>query len=203
VSYLQSHGWKINRGGTDVCEGNCGPGIKKGAQLAFKLTYSSGSTLTTEEMTDFKADAQQAGINVTLASEPFASVIGQATACKSNQPTCKWTALNWGAGWIYAPDYYPSGEELFSTGAGANYENYSDPEANKLILQTETAPASKSMAALDAYENYMAKTVPVVYFPTSTGNPIPGGPVVVDKYLGGYTSNAYANLTPEQWYFTK
>ena len=34
---------------------------------------------------------------------------------------------NWGAGWIFAPDYYPSGEAIFQTGAGSNSGDYSDP----------------------------------------------------------------------------
>ena len=33
---------------------------------------------------------------------------------------CTWELENWGGGWIFAPDYYPSGEELFQTGARSN-----------------------------------------------------------------------------------
>ncbi|MHB1548024.1 MAG: ABC transporter substrate-binding protein, partial [Acidimicrobiales bacterium] len=129
--------------------------------------------------------------------------ISTATQCTPSQPACKWTAENWGAGWVYAPDFYPSGEELFLTGAAADYSNYSNPTANKLILATTTAPASQSQAALNAYQNYMITQLPVVYGPTSFGNPIAGGPSLISSKLGGVAPNAYGYITPETWYFTK
>jgi hypothetical protein len=43
----------------------------------------------------------------------------------------------------------------------------------------------------------------VVYFPTATGNPTSASVVLISKHLGGYTNNAYTNLTPETWYLTK
>ena len=53
----------------------------------------------------------------------------------------------WGGGWIYAPDYYPTGDELWScTGSGAgvqyagsNSGGYCDPQAQADIIATEPA----------------------------------------------------------------
>ena len=67
---------------------------------------------------------------------------------------------NWGGGWVYSPDYYPSGEEIFQTGAGSNGGQYSDPTNDRLIKETNFGDAS-----LSAYENYLAKNLPVVWQP--------------------------------------
>jgi len=66
---------------------------------------------------------------------------GTAVACQPTDPACKWTAQNWGAGWIYGPDYLPTGDVLFAPGAVANFGSYSDPKATALIQQTITGPA--------------------------------------------------------------
>ena len=49
-----------------------------------------------------------------------------ATPCVSGKP-CPWEIANWGGGWVYGPDYYPTGEEIFASGAGSNFGGYSDP----------------------------------------------------------------------------
>ena len=73
---------------------------------------------------DYKSQASQAGIDLELTVAPFAQVIGKAINCgphgiaAPNSGKCNWTALNWGAGWIYAPDFEPTGETLFYTGSG-------------------------------------------------------------------------------------
>ncbi len=66
-----------------------------------------------------KSSWAQAGFNITLSQASFDTVIGNATTCTPS-PSCTWELENWGAGWVYAPDYYPTGEEIFSTGAGSN-----------------------------------------------------------------------------------
>jgi peptide/nickel transport system substrate-binding protein len=106
---------------------------------------------------------------------------------------------NWGAGWIYSPDYYPTGEELFSTGASSNYGNWSDKKADALVNATTTASASKAQAALNAYENYIAQQVPVVFFPTAAGAFQGSILTALSGKLQGYQSNVFASLLPEQW----
>ena len=80
-----------------------------------------------------KSSWAQAGFNLTLSQASFNTVIGNATACTPG-PSCTWELENWGAGWIYAPDYYPTGEEIFSTGAGSNSGSYSDPTNDALTV---------------------------------------------------------------------
>ena len=207
---LKAHGWSnVGSGGVATCDNPslCGKGVKKGLKLSFNLDYQSGSVVTDEEVKDLQCQAAQVGIQLNLTVHPFAQVISKAVDCgpggTGKGAQCNWTAEDWGAGWIYAPDYAPTGESIFYTGAGADYEGYSSAKADALINATTSAPASQTKAALDAYQNYIAQQVPVVLFPTATGDPTSAAVVLTSKHLGGYTNNAYTNMTPETWYLTK
>ncbi|MGH7609526.1 MAG: ABC transporter substrate-binding protein, partial [Candidatus Dormibacteria bacterium] len=101
---------------------------------------------------------------------PFGQVISVAfgSACSASSPCSNWDMVNWGGGWVYAPDYFPTGEELFQTGASSNPGYYNDAEANRLIKATTTnATAAGEIKALDKYENYLTKQLPVVWMPTT------------------------------------
>jgi len=205
---LSSHGWKTV-GGVATCESvgsgptNCGAGVPSGLQLSFNLDFASGTPSLTNEMTDLAAQASKVGIKLVLTTHNFNTVVASAVGgCTPSQAVCDWTAENWGGGWVYAPDFLPTGEELFFTGAAANFENYNDATNNANILATTTAPQAQSQAALTTYQNYIINQVPVVFTPTSFGNPIPGGPALISNKLGGVTANAFSYITPETWYFT-
>jgi peptide/nickel transport system substrate-binding protein len=205
---LSSNGWKVNPGGVTTCvkpgtaTGDCGAGVASGTKLEFNLDYESGVPSVASEMQSLQANASQVGIKLDLTTHNFNTVVAAAATCTPSQSTCKWTAENWGGGWVYAPDFYPSGESLFQPGAAANFSNYSDPKATSLILATTTASAADSQSALDAYQDYIIQDLPVVFGPTQLGNPIPGGPSVISKKLGGVTPNAFSYITPETYYFT-
>lgn len=162
-SLLKSHGWKVAPGGTSTCKkpgtgaGKCGKGIKKGAKLDFTLQYVSGTKTEAHLMAAEKASWEQAGIRTNMSSATFNAVIGAAVPCPKG---CKWTMENWGGGWIYSPDYYPTGEEIFATGAGSNSGNFTTATNNKLIKQTDV-----SKAKLTKYENWLANKLPVVWQP--------------------------------------
>ncbi len=201
---LKAHGWTINANGTDTCSSpgtaanQCGKGIAQGAQLTFNLQYASGVQATTQMMDAFKSAAAQAGITINLTTAPFDQVIGNAVTCTATQAACKWQMQNWGGGWVYSPDFYPTGGELFQTGAGANFGSYSDPTADSLIQATHTAPASQTQSALNAYQNYIIKSLPVIFQPNSDYQLSE-----VSSTLQGVQQNAFGYLTPEAWYFTK
>lgn len=211
ANYLSSNGWKVVPGGTTTCvkpgtaPGDCGAGIKSGMGISFNLDYMSGAATLTSEMNDLAAQAKKVGITLQLTTHPFATVIGSATNCKPTEPTCKWTAENWGAGWIYAPDYLPTGESLYAPHSVANYGGYSDPTANALINKTIFGPASDETAAMTQYNNYIAHDLPVIFGPTSIGACCGGsdGGDLISKKLGGYANNAFMLLAPENWYLTK
>lgn len=206
---LSAHGWKIKPGGTDTCArpgtgaNECGTGIAAGFPITFNMDYASGLTSVTEEMDNLKSDASQAGIQLQLSQHPFSSVVSAAAPCTSTQATCKWTGENWAGGWVYSPDFLPTGGELYATGAGSNQSNYSSKTADALIAATHTVSASGEIAALNKYEDYIAKNLPVIFQPAGSGNPDEGGPDMISKHLGGVTFDIYSQITPETWYLTK
>ncbi|WP_094770448.1 ABC transporter substrate-binding protein [Microbacterium gorillae] len=198
TKYLTDNGWTVVKNGTTTCtkpgtgSGECGAGIASGAALTFSLPYASGSATIDTAMASMKSNAAQVGITLNLKPEPFNSVTSTAVPCSGS--TCTWEMGNWGGGWTYAPDYYPTGELLFATGAGSNSGSYSDPALDKLIADTTTQSGD---AVLQAYEDYMAKNVPVIYQPNYTYSL-----TEVANGLQGYdTNNPYGAITPEEWHY--
>ncbi len=199
---LVSHGWKMVNG-VMTCESpgtsgtECGKDIPKGLALNINLQYASGDPTLTEEMEAFASAAKQAGITINLSSTTVDAVLTNAAPCTTTQASCKWEMANWGNNtWGYMPDYYPSGGEIFSTGAGSNFGNYDSTTANALIAATHTS--SDPQAALDTYQNFMVKQLPVVYQPSQDGQIS-----VISSKLHGVSQTSSAVITPEEWYFTK
>jgi peptide/nickel transport system substrate-binding protein len=194
---LSNHGWKVVPTGTTVCEkpGNasdeCGVGkgttIPKGAKLAFTIQYASGSKLVEDTMNDEKSSWARAGIDITLTSAPSPTVIGNAVPCPKG---CNWELENWGTGWIFAPDYYPTGEEIFASTAGSNGGDYSTATNDANIKATNV-----SGIKLTSYENYLAKELPVIYQPSYT-DPL----VEISTSISGATPvNVLGQITPASW----
>jgi peptide/nickel transport system substrate-binding protein len=209
AALLKDHGWHVVPGGQTTCakpgsgSDECGAGVKKGQAIAFNLDYLSDVVVVQQEMEDLQSQASKVGIKITLTTHPFDDVYSAAVHCTASQPKCKWTSENWGAGWIYGPDYYPSGEDLFQTGAVANYSNYSDKTMDKLVQQTVVGPPSGERAAMAKFVKYTETQLPVVFEPTSIGTFGSSAGTLVDKKIGGYTANALGWLSPENWYLTK
>jgi peptide/nickel transport system substrate-binding protein len=154
-------------------------------------------------MNDLAAQAKKVGISLDLTTHPFGTVISTAVACQPTQSTCKWTAQNWGAGWIYGPSYLPTGEPLYNPGSAANAGSYVDAKMTSLITQTIEGPLSTENQALTTYAKYVSEQDPVIFGPTSVGTYGGYAATLVDKKLGGYTANALGFLQPQYWYFTK
>jgi peptide/nickel transport system substrate-binding protein len=188
-SLLTSHGWALS-GGTMVCKtpSKCGAGIKSGQQLKFTLDYSTGQAAFTQEAAIYKSDASKAGINVNIVGQTFNAIIGEAIPSNPS-----WQGAMYGL-WIFAPDYEPTGEELFATGAGSNSGSYSDPKMDQLINATTT---SSDISVYHTFANYAAEQLPFIYMPLNYG--IQG----VNNKLHGVTFNPLQTLLPEYYYFTK
>jgi len=195
-SLLSSHGWKIVPGGTDTCakagtaSNECGAGIPKGAQLSFNIQFANTSSLVTNTMTAEKSSWSTEGINVKISPASFDTVIGAAVPCAAGSAGCGWELQNWGAGWVYAPDYYPTGEEIFETGAGSNSGSYSDKKDDTLIKATDDTNAT-----LTTWENYLAEQLPVIWQPNYVTSI-----TEIQKNLSGVTpQSVYWALNPENW----
>jgi len=171
VSLLKSHGWSVHPKGTTVCEkagtaaNECGAGIAKGTKLAFKILYVSAGPIFINEMSSIVSTWKRyAGINMSVRTPvSFGNVI--ADESPSNPA---WQLDYYGNGWVYSPDYLPTGEPLWLTGAGSNAGQYSNAEADKLIKLTDTAPtAASEIKAIDTYENYLTRQLPVLWMPNA------------------------------------
>jgi peptide/nickel transport system substrate-binding protein len=190
---LTSHGW-TEQAGVMTCTdpSKCGAGISSGAQLKFTINYSTGAAFYASEMSVYKSDAAEAGIDLNVVGQSFNSILGEDVACSG--PKCTWE-LDGSGGWIYnGPGFEPTGEPLFETGAGANAGGYSNPTENTLIQATHT---SNSLSTFDQYATYTAQQVPFIWVPNQEAVQ------AVSSKLTGVTFNPLYAFLPEYWSFTK
>jgi peptide/nickel transport system substrate-binding protein len=201
IALLKSHGWTVKPGGTTTCTSagtgstDCGAGIPAGTPLKFSEEYYN--VPLTQNTTQYEvSEWAKAGIQVKATPNTFSGVIGLAVPCVPNvTKACQsWDLANWGGGWLFAPDYLPTGEEIFASGAGSNTGDYNSTMNNTLIGETNK---SSSSSIFTTWENYLAEQLPVVWQPNSSYQ------WEIAKNLGGVTPiSALQNLDPEYWYFT-
>jgi peptide/nickel transport system substrate-binding protein len=199
---LAAHGWKVVKDGVDTCTSpgtgptQCGAGIAAGTKLEFPYIYITGGIAFPKSRVQVASDFDQAGVKLDLKPMTANAAYATATACTPSQAACSWGIFN--AAWVYSPDYYPSGEDLFATGAGSNYGSYSDPKADQLIAATNLASSQSPQQALDAYQDYLVQQIPVIweaggYAPTEYKTDLHG----VSPF------NVFGAINPEDWYYTK
>jgi len=202
-SLLTSHGWLVHPGGISVCDkpgdgaSECGAGIKKGAQLSFTLLYSSGIEYMSSEVQAMKTAFAAAGIDLNLASAPTSQVISESAPC-SGGSACNFQMVYWASpSWTYAnANFYPTGEEIFAGGGGANSENYNDPTNNANILATQS---SSSPQVLSRYESYLTQQVPVLWLPNAPHEIA----VVKNTLSGALPLDPYGQISPQLWELRK
>ena len=115
-------------------------------------------------------------------------MIAECTSAAQHYQACPW-----GTGWIYTPDYYPSGETLLTTTGACNPGGYSDLKMNSLINATTFGTAK-----LTAYAAFAAQQIPVLYQP----NPLSVNEVIMTlKSSIGFTPNPLGNFMPEYMHF--
>jgi peptide/nickel transport system substrate-binding protein len=193
---LKDNGWTVNPNGVDTCTnagsgaGQCGDGVASGAKASFQLEYASGTLYIKQEMEALKSDFTKAGIEINLSEAPFDTVIADAFGGSTTSDMD-----NWGGGWIFAPDYYPTGDEIFASGAGSNGGSFIDPTNDANIVATTT---SNDVKPLYTYEDYLAKNLPVIWIPSADFQLS-----MTKKTLHGWDpQDPLLQLYPENWYFT-
>ncbi len=174
VSLLSANGWQVVPGGTTYCRlpgsgaGHCGAGITAREPIHLSLLYPSGSQEATNEMEALQSTVlAKAGIGLALHAAPYQQVTSVAlNSCTPATPCSNWQIANWVDYWTYAPDYLPTGGELFATGAGSNGGDYSSSTNDANISATHTAatPAAE-IQALYAYQDYLARQAAVILMP--------------------------------------
>jgi peptide/nickel transport system substrate-binding protein len=189
---LTSHGW-TEEGGVMTCtapgtgSNQCGAGITSGYTLNFKIVWASGSPSLDQTFEDEISDWATIGIVVAHSTDTFNNVIGDCSG-GSGFELC-----SWGGGWTYAPDYYPSGETLFTPKGGFNVGSYSDTQMTTLINGT-----TYGTAKLTAFATYAAAQLPVLYQPQQAGA---GEVIRTLKSTIGFTPNPLGNFMPEYLHY--
>jgi len=69
--------------------------------LTLSLEYGSGSPALTLQVNTEVSEWKTLGITTKILTVPFNSVVSDCVGNSAN-----WSICLWGAGWIYAPDYY-------------------------------------------------------------------------------------------------
>jgi peptide/nickel transport system substrate-binding protein len=198
-SLLTSHGWTVVPNGTTTCTdpAKCGPGIKQGQALSFTLPYATGINWIAQEMAQLQSNASGVGIKLSLDPKPFDQVTALAAGnCVVAHISCAWDMGNWGGGWTFVPDYYPSGETLFLSGSGANSGGYTNAENDSLINDTLT---NSSVQSLYTWQDYLSQQLPVIWQP----NGVYQLTEVVNTLRGVIPQSTTLNINPEDWYFVK
>jgi peptide/nickel transport system substrate-binding protein len=146
-----------------------------------------------EQEAAIQSSEAQAGVKLSLKSEPFNTLVGAVGTCSaSSHPAsaCGWQLVDVG----YDPyELYPAGSGFFNTGGPNNQGGYSSPEMNSLINATEYG---SSTSAFFTYEDYAARQLPWLWLPNQE---------FIDVYksnLRGFTPlNPFSGgLNPEVWY---
>jgi peptide/nickel transport system substrate-binding protein len=165
---------------------------KGGMRLAFNLQYSAGQAIFERETQLIQQAAAKEGIKLTLAPKPFDTLIGELGSPKT------WSLIDYG-GWIYQPDYYPTGFGLFNSQGGSNQQGYSNPVMNRATVNTHSfyATRQQSLTALFDYENYTALQLPLIWLPGT--NQLQE----ISKQLSGVFAhyNPTGNWSPQYWQF--
>jgi peptide/nickel transport system substrate-binding protein len=194
---LTSNGWNVVPNGTTTCTdpAKCGTGIKQGQPLVFTLPYATGTSWIEQEMTQLQSNATAVGIKLNLEPKPFNQVTAIAAPnCVVAHTSCSWDMGNWGGGWTFVPDYYPSGETLFQSGSGANSGGYNNTTNDSMISATLT---TNSVTPLDQWQDFLAKQVPVIWQP----NGVYELTEITNNLRGVVPQSTTANINPETWYF--
>ncbi len=198
-SLLSANGWTVHAGGTSTCArpgagpGQCGAGIAAGQGLTFTFQYASGSVQLAQEMEALRSSASEVGIQLALSSAPFDTIIATAFGCNTAKHSgCQWQIENWGGGWLFGVDPYPSGEQLFKTGAVSNNGGYSSAVNDANVVASQTQPG---LVRLWTYENYLARQLPVIF----TANQVYQITMVRRTLHGVVPQDPILKLTPESW----
>jgi peptide/nickel transport system substrate-binding protein len=198
-SLLASHGWNVVPDGVSTCASpsRCGPGIAKGQALSFNFPYATGFSWVTSEMTQLQSNAAMAGIRLNLEPETFNQVTALAGGnCVVTRSSCDWDMANWAGGWSFAPDYLPTGEELFQCGAVGNSGGYCDQTDDSMIGKTLT---SSDLQYMYEWQDYLATQLPVLWQPDADYQLTE----VSDNLRGVTPQSPTLSINPENWYFVK
>jgi peptide/nickel transport system substrate-binding protein len=196
---LTSHGWTVVPNGVTTCSdpAKCGPGIKKGQGLSFNFPYATGISWIQSEMTQLQSNAAALGIKLNIEAQPFDEVAATAGGnCVVTKSSCNWDMGNWGGGWSFAPNFLPTGDELFECGAVGDSGGYCDSANDGLISKTLT---SSNLSYMYQWQDYLATQIPVEWEPNADYQLTE----VASNLKGVVPQSPTLDITPENWHYVK
>jgi peptide/nickel transport system substrate-binding protein len=151
--------------------------------------YVTGSPTIDSTVNAMVANWATIGVNVTASANTFNNLVSECTPKSGTQWAICWS----GDGWTYAPNYYPSGEQLFLTNGSSNWGDYNNPRMNALIRADIFGNSP-----LGPYEQYASDQLPVLYMPNllTTNETLRRL-----KNSIGWAPNALGNFLPEYLHF--
>jgi peptide/nickel transport system substrate-binding protein len=195
---LTSHGWTVNPGGVSTCAdpAKCGPGIPKGKTLSFNFPYATGLSWLASAMTDLQSNAAQVGIKLNMSAEPINEILeANLSNCVVAKLSCNWDMAAWGGG-TFSPDYLPTGEIAYLSGAVTNSGGYNSAENNALIEKTLT---SGNLSYMYTWQNFISSQLPQEWQP----DPAAQLTEVASNLKGVLPQSSTLSINPENWYFVK
>ncbi|WP_432970772.1 ABC transporter substrate-binding protein [Dactylosporangium sp. CA-233914] len=172
---------------------------KNGTPLAFTLTYTSGDPMIESVVQLLQSDWAKIGVKVTLTAMP-AAALGNAQFDPAQAKKLEASTVFPG-GWVYQPNYYPTGETLWNcNGTSTSFFGFvCDEKLDRLISKTTENPSSGTSAqdALNQYQNYVADNAYNIFVPAGWGD------LVVSNSVGGVRDRYASHMWyPEYWYRT-
>jgi len=207
ANILKSHGWNVVPNGTTTCAkpgtaaNECGAGIPAGTKLAWNMPYAADNSTSIGMATAFASALKAVGMNVTLKSSTFNTIIEN-----DNDPAAPKNANSWAmelfGGESFGNPYVTTFGLFNSTGSG-NLGGYSDPKADQLINASVTGTDPN---ALTNELSYITEQQPV-FFEPAEDYASAGGLMAINKQISGppssFSTYTQSVMLPEFWYFTK
>ncbi len=197
VGILVSHGWKINKGGVDVCmaKAGCGTSVPQGTQLQLQIEYLSGDMTIQDELELEAKSFAAAGIEMGLTPLSAGQLLANLGGCTLRETSCDFSVAYFG-GWSYALSYAPTAKSLLDAGSSANASNFTNPNYQSLLSSLLSGTDS---AAAKQYLSFLGNDLPVLYEPTPAEDL-----VQAKKDLTGFIGFGPSGaITPENWAFGK
>jgi peptide/nickel transport system substrate-binding protein len=171
---LAAHGWDTSTSPATCTAANCGTSaypIPTGSKAELGLIVPSGdpavTTATTDEVNEILSNSD---IKIDVTYDTANNV--QAGCFAGKGPDAAWQMCGYG-GWIYAPDFYPSGEVLFAAGSSSNVGGYGNAEMTGLIAATTTngslALNQNNPTYGTSFAQWTATDLPFLWQPTPAG----------------------------------
>jgi peptide/nickel transport system substrate-binding protein len=194
ITLLTDHGWAVHPGGTDTCvnPSECGAGITAGTKLAFSYAFAADTYLVSGMAADLASQARRAGIDITLQSSSFNSIISNDNDASDPARDNAWAMADFGG---YTDSTYPTTYTVFNV---PNFGDYSNATANALINASVT---SSNPAAVRSEASFLTANQPVLFQPNPdqlwAWKDTVSGPPASFENLTQYAA------TPEFWYLTR